>query len=61
MERVVQDKLDEERLEHLAPIGVDEVSWPRRHRDLTCVADHRSGDIVSAEGRKHASWRAFLE
>jgi transposase len=43
VERVVADKLDEQRLKRLVLIGVDEVSWRRRHRYLTCVADHTTG------------------
>ena len=42
VERVVADRLDAERLKRLVLIGVDEISWRRRHRYLTCVADQRS-------------------
>ena len=60
--RVVADRLDAERLRGLVAIGVDEVSWRRRHRYLTCVADHRSGDIVwIKEGRNAATLRAFFD
>ena len=43
-------------------IGVDEVSWRRRHRYLTCVADHTTGDIVwIKEGRNRATLQAFFD
>ena len=62
VERVVQDRLDEGRLKGLVAIGVDEVSWRRRHRYLTCVADHASGDIVwIEEGRNARSLQAFFD
>ena len=35
--RVMGDKLDPARLEDLFEIGVDEVSWKRRHHYLTLV------------------------
>jgi transposase len=62
VERVVADKLDEERLKGLVLIGVDEVSWRRRHRYLTCVADHTTGDIVWInEGRNAQTLQAFFD
>jgi transposase/DNA-binding CsgD family transcriptional regulator len=62
VERVVADRLDEERLGGLVAIGVDEVSWRRRHRYLSCVADHRTGDIVwIREGRSAATLQAFFD
>jgi transposase len=62
VERVVADKLDGDRLKGLVLIGVDEVSWRRRHRYLTCVADHQSGDIVwLREGRNAATLQAFFD
>ena len=62
VERVVADKLDAERLQGLVLIGVDEVSWRRRHRYLTCVADHRTGDIVwIKEGRNAQTLQAFFD
>ncbi|MCA1698558.1 MAG: ISL3 family transposase, partial [Actinobacteria bacterium] len=62
VERVVADELDEERLRGLVLIGVDEVSWRRRHRYLTCVADHATGAIVwLKEGRNQATLQAFFD
>ncbi|MGI8595445.1 MAG: ISL3 family transposase [Solirubrobacteraceae bacterium] len=62
VERVVADELDEERLRGLVLIGVDEVSWRRRHRYLTCVADHATGAIVWLnEGRNQATLQAFFD
>ena len=46
VERVVADRLDETRLQGLVMIGVDEVTYRRGHRYLTCVANHASGGIV---------------
>ncbi len=50
--RVMRDGVDPARLEGLFEIGVEEVSWRRRHKDLTVVTDHRRGQVVwGAEGR----------
>lgn len=58
---VVADHLDETRLAGLVMIGVDEVSWRRRHRYLTCVADHIGGGMVwVAEGRSAATLGEFF-
>ncbi len=46
VERVVADQLDETRLAGLVMIGVDEVSWRKHHRYLTCGADHIDGGVV---------------
>lgn len=62
VERVVADHLDSERLAGLVMIGVDEVSWRKRHRYLTCVADHVDGGVVwVAEGRSAATLQGFFE
>lgn len=62
VERVVADHLDSERLHGLVMIGVDEVSWRKRHRYLTCVADHIDGGVVWArEGRSAATLGEFFE
>ncbi len=61
VERVVRDHLDEERLCGLVQIGVDEVSWRRGQRYLTCVADHASGAIVwMRPGRNAQTLQAFF-
>jgi transposase len=62
VERVVADHLDAERLRGLVMIGVDDVSWRRRHRYLTCVADHVDGGVVWVrEGRSAATLGEFFE
>lgn len=62
VERVVSDHLDQERLRDLVMIGVDEVSWRRRHRYLTVVADHLTGGVVwLAEGRSAATLQEFFD
>ena len=44
--RVMTDRLAPTRLAGLFAIGVDEVSWRRRHPYLTRVSDHRRGRIL---------------
>ena len=61
VERVVADHLDERRLAGLVCIGVDEISWRRHHRYLTCVADHATGAIVWCRpGRNSATLSEFF-
>ena len=61
VERVVAERLDSRRLEGLRLIGVDEVSYRKRHRYLTVVADHQSGRIVwCRKGRNAATLQAFF-
>jgi transposase len=62
VERVVADHVDETRLAGLVMIGVDEVSWRKRHRYLTCVADHMDGGVIwTREGRSAATLGEFFE
>jgi len=62
VERVVAERLDPRRLQGLRLIGVDEVSYRKRHRYLTVVADHASGRIVwVAKGRNAATLQAFFD
>ena len=62
VERVVAERLDPARLDGLRLIGVDEVSYRRRHRYLTVVADHESARIVwCAKGRNAATLQAFFD
>ncbi|MCA1698234.1 MAG: transposase [Actinobacteria bacterium] len=61
--RVCADELDPDRLSELFDVGIDEVSWKRRHNYLTLVADHRAGKIVwgtDGAGEKAAD-RFFAE
>lgn len=59
--RVVADQIDQQRLEGLVRIGVDEVSWRRRHRYLTLVVDHDTGNVVwGAEGKDAATLARFF-
>ena len=61
VERVIADHLDEARLSGLVAIGVDEISYRRGQRYLTCVADHRTGAIVwCAPGRNSATLQDFF-
>jgi transposase len=60
--RVVADHLSEARFYNLVLIGVDEISYRRGQRYLTCVADHHRGAIVWARpGRDSATLQAFFE
>jgi transposase len=59
--RVMADELDERRLDGLVAIGVDEISYRRGQRYLTCVADHPSGTIVwCAPGGNSATLQDFF-
>ena len=60
--RVVAEKLDPERLEGLRRIGVDEISFRKRHRYLTVVTDHdRRRVIWVAEGKSSEVLKSFFE
>jgi len=51
-----------DRLEGLARIGIDEISYKRHHRYLTIVVDHDSGRLVWAGvGRNRATLAGFFE
>jgi transposase len=61
-ERVVAEKLDPVRSERLRRIGVDEISFRRRHRYLTVVTDHdRSRVVWAAEGKTSDTLKGFFE
>ncbi len=61
VERVIVERLDDRRLSALERVGVDEVSYRRRHRYLTVVADHDSGRIVwCADGRNSQTLGDFF-
>jgi transposase len=60
-ERVVADGLDPARLDGLVSIGVDEVSWRRRHNYLTLITDHTGKKIVwGAPGKDAATLDEFF-
>jgi len=62
VERVVADRLDHHRLDHLVAIGVDEISYRRGQRYLTTVVDHHTGTIVwCAPGRNAQTLQAFFD
>lgn len=61
IERVVADELDPHRLDDLYQIGIDEVSYRKRHNYLTLVTDHRRGKVVWAdEGKDAATAQRFF-
>jgi transposase len=58
---VVDEHLDERRLDGLVNIGVDEVSYKRGHQYLTIVADHDTGRVVYvAKGASGAALTEFF-
>lgn len=54
IERVVEQRLNPDRLKGLKRIGVDEFSYRKRHRYLTLVVDHNRGKAVWASEGKGA-------
>jgi transposase len=60
--RVMHDSLDPDRLEDLFEIGVDEVSWRRRHNYITLVSNHHKNNVVwAAEGHDTATLDGFFD
>ncbi len=60
--RVVERRLDPERLVGLRRIGIDEFSYKKRHHYLTVVVDHDRGRVVWAgEGRSAEALAPFFE
>lgn len=60
--RVVDDHLNEARLEGLFHLGVDEIAYRRGHQYLTVVADHDTGRVVwVAKGRTKAALASFYD
>lgn len=61
-ERVVDEKLSPDRFKDLRRIGVDEISFRKRHRYLTIVVDHdRRRVIWAAEGKSADTLGAFFD
>lgn len=59
---LVDDHIDDARLDGLVNLGVDEISYKRGHRHLTVVVDHDSGHVVwVADGASQASLMGFFE
>jgi transposase len=60
-ERVVRGQLDPARFASLRRIGVDEISFRKRHRYLTVVTDHDRRRVVwVAEGKSSDVLKAFF-
>ena len=60
-DRVVADELDHDRLAGLVSVGVDEVSWKKRHHYLTLVYDHGGKKVVWGKaGKDTATLDAFF-
>jgi len=61
-ERVVTEKLDTDRLKSLRRIGVDEISFRKRHRYLTVVTDHDARRVIwVAEGKSSEVLKSFFQ
>jgi transposase len=62
VKRVVDDKLDPNRLDGLKRIGADELSFRKRHRYITTVVDHDKHRIVwAAKGKDAETLNTFFE
>ena len=60
-ERVVDRRLDPDRLNHLRRIGIDEFSYRKHHRYLTVVVDHDTSRVVWAgKGRSAVALEQFF-
>lgn len=60
--RLVAEKLETRRFEGLRRIGVDEISYQRRHKYLTLVVDHDTGRVIwAAEGKNSETLKGFFE
>ena len=61
-ERLVDELLPASRLSSLRRIGVDEISFRKRHRYLTVVTDHDTGKVVwVGEGKSSDTLKSFFE
>jgi transposase len=62
IKRVVNDKLDDTRLDGLRCIGVDEFSYRKGHRYITVVVDHATRRVVwSREGKSSDTLNTFFD
>lgn len=60
-QRVVRRLSPQDRLEGLRVIGVDELSYRKRHKYVTIVTDHETGKVVWArEGKSEQTLDAFF-
>ena len=61
-ERLVAEKLPEDRLQGLTKIGVDEISYRKHHQYLTVVVDHEKGGVVwVGAGKSAKTLKEFFE
>lgn len=60
-QRLVGELLDSDRFANLSRIGVDEISFRKRHRYLTIVTDHDTGRVIwVGEGKTADTLKAFF-
>jgi transposase len=61
VERIVAERLDPSRLDHLTVIGVDELSFRRNHNYVTVVVDHvRKRVVWIGEGKSADTLQQFF-
>jgi len=59
--RLVDELLDPDRFKSVRRLGVDEISFRKRHRYLTIVTDHDTGDVIWAgEGKCSNTLKGFF-
>ena len=62
VDRIVNERLDPHRLDHLRRIGIDEFSYRKHHRYVTVVVDHDTRRVVWAgKGRGADTLGAFFD
>ena len=62
IKRVVGDVLDPNRLDGLKRIAIDEFSYRKRHRYITVIVNHDTGDVIWAnEGRSAETLHKFFD
>lgn len=60
--RLIKEKLHTDRFENLRRIGVDEISYRKRHKYITVVVDHDTGRVIWAgKGKSSEALGAFFE
>ncbi len=60
--RIVADRLDPDRLDGLRRIGIDEISFRKKHNYITTVVDHDTRRVVwAAEGKNSETLDAFFD
>lgn len=62
VERIIRERLDPTRLDHLTIIGIDELSFRRHHNYVTVIVDHlRKRIIWVGEGKSSETLGKFFD